>query len=214
MRIDSDYSWHYLARSELPAELDAEAEVVFVGTLSDLIGGIGAQQPGAGERDLIANAEAVLRVSGADAVILEGLNRGHLEDELLTQILAEKIYQANRAAVSGGAAVVEFRVAGQGVGLEVDADVLQNARAIAIDQRLRVAEAHEEVGVGDHRARRARDQAVLRYDGKAFVVLAVPEVREQAGRVRHGVGIAPAVRGRKEVRQFALQFVLALYQAV
>ena len=78
--------------------------------------------------------------------------------------------QAYRAAVGVGAGVVEFRVAGQGVGLEVDADVLQDARAIAIDQGLRVAEADEEVGVGEQRARQARDQAVLRNDGKAFVV--------------------------------------------
>jgi len=105
-----------------------------------------------------------------------------VSDELLTQIRAEEIYQADRAAICGGAAVVEFRVAGQGVGLEVDADVLQDARAIAIDQGLRIAEADEEVGVGDH-VRRARDEAVLRNDGKAFVVLAVPEVREKAGRV-------------------------------
>src|SRR6185295_1405139 len=153
-----------------------------LGALGDLVGRIGAQQPGSGERDLIANTETVLRVLGADAVILEGLNRGYLEYDLLTKIRAEEIYQADRSAICGGAAVVELRIAGQGVGLEVNADVLQDARAIAIDQRLRVAEADEEVGVGDH-VRRARDEAVLRNDGIAFVVLAVPEVREKAGRV-------------------------------
>ena len=75
-----------------------------------------------------------------------------------------------RAAEGVGAGVVEFREAGQGVGLEVDADILQYARAIAIDQGLRVAEADEEVGVGDQRARQARDQAVLRNDGKAVAL--------------------------------------------
>ncbi len=142
--------------------------------------------------------------------VAEGLHHGHLEGELLAQILAEQIRQADRAAPGVGAGVVELRVAGQGVGLEVDADVLQDARAEAIDQGLRVAEADEEVGVGDQRARQARDQAVLRNDGKAFVVLAVAEVREHAGRVRHGVGIAPAVSGGQEVRLLAVQFVAAL----
>src|SRR6478736_606887 len=162
-------------RSELPADLGADAEVVFevafedvsevVVGREDLIGSIGAEQPRPGDRDLIAYTEAKLRVLGADAVILEGLHRGHLEDELLIQI--EEILQANRAAEGVGASVVEFREAGQGVGLEVDANILQYARAIAIDQGLRVAEADEEVRVGDQRARQARDQAVLRNDGNA-----------------------------------------------
>src|SRR3990172_1335925 len=197
--MDYDYSRDYLARSELPSELETDAEVVFRALL-DLIGSVGAKQPCQSERDLIANTKAVLRSRDANARdrIAEGLHRGHLEDELLVQI--EEILQADRAAIGVGAAVVEFRVTCQGVGFEVDADVLQYARAIAIDQGLRVVEADEEVGVGNQRARQARDQAVLRNDGKAFVVLAVPEVRKHAGRVRHGVVIAPGVSGRQEVR--------------
>jgi len=136
-------------RSELPADLGADAEVfvevaledVFVSGGEDLIGSIGSEEPGPGDWDLVANAEAKLRVLGADAVILEGLHHGHLEDELLIQI--EEILQANRAAEGVGAGVIEFRVAGQGVSLEVDADVLQYARAITIYQGLRVAEAYE-----------------------------------------------------------------------
>ena len=42
----------------------------------------------------------------------------------------------------------------------------------------------------------------------------VREVREQAGRVRHGVVVAPGVSGGQEVRQKTVQFVAALYQAV
>src|SRR4249920_2870096 len=57
-------------RSELPADLGADAEVVFevafedvfVGGREDLIGSIGAEQPGQVDRDLIANTEAKLRV--------------------------------------------------------------------------------------------------------------------------------------------------------
>ena len=70
-------------RSELPTHLGADAEVVFVAALEDLVGRIGAEQPGPIDRDLIAGTEAVLRVLGADAVVLEGLHHGHLEDELL-----------------------------------------------------------------------------------------------------------------------------------
>ena len=92
--------------SKLPSEFRTKAEVVFV-TFEDMIGRIGAEQPGPVERDLIANTEAVLRVLGADAVILEGLHHGHLEDELLIQI--EEILQAKRAAEGVGAGVVEFR---------------------------------------------------------------------------------------------------------
>src|SRR5215831_122971 len=224
MRINSDDSRYYLPssrsqigtvirdRSELPPDLEADAEVVVGGALDDLISGIGAKQPGPVNRDLIAYTEAILRFRGADAGdrIAEGLHSSHLEDELLIQI--EEILQAYRAAIGVRAGVVEFRVAGQGVGLEVDADVLQYARAIAIDQGLRIAEADEEVGVGDQRARQARDQAVLRNDGKTFVVLSVPEVREHAGRVRQGVGVAPGVRGGHEVRQLAAYSVVdALY---
>src|SRR5262249_47043604 len=150
----------------------------------DLVGRIGAQQPRPGECDLVANAEAVLRVLGADAVFLEGLDRGHLEGKLLAQILAEEERYAERAAICRGGGVVEFRVAGEGVGLKVDTDVLENARAVAVHQRLRIAEADEEVGVRDYRARARRDQAVLRDDGIALVVLAIPEVREEARRVR------------------------------
>src|SRR6516225_8471527 len=198
-------------RSKLPPDLDPYAEVV-VGALGDLIGSIGAEQPGPGDRDLISYTEAVLRFCDADAGdrIAEGLHSSHLEDELLIQI--EEILQAYRAAPGVGSGIVEFRIAGQGVGLEVDADVLQNARAIDIDQGLRVAEADEEVGVGDQRARQARDQAVLRNDGKAFVVPAVSEVRKHAGRVRQGVGITPRVSDGHEVRQLAVHPVLdALY---
>jgi hypothetical protein len=115
-------------RLELPAELGADAKIVFVGALEDLIGSIGAEQPGPVDRDLIANTEPVLRVLGADAVILKRLHHGHLEDDLLIQI--EEILQANGAAEGVGAGVVEFREAGQGVGLEVDADVLEYARAL------------------------------------------------------------------------------------
>ena len=140
----------------------------FRGTLEDLIGRIGAEQPGPVDRDLIAHTKAVLRFGGADAGdrIAEGLHRGRFKDELLIEI--EEVLQAYGAAIGVGAGVVEFRVAGQGVGLEVDADVLQYARVEAIDQGLRVAEADEEVGVGDQRARQARDQAVLRNDGNSL----------------------------------------------
>src|SRR4029078_10582084 len=102
-----------------------------------------------------------------------------------------------------------FREAGQGVGLEVDADILQYARAVAVDQRLRVAEADEEVGIGDQRARQDRDQAVLRNEGKSvlFPARVVGNVGEQAGRVRQGIVIAPAVSGGHEVRQKAVELV-------
>ncbi len=71
---------------------------VFVGVREDLIGRIGAEQPGPVDRDLIANTEAELRVLGANAVVLEGLHHRHLEDDLPIQI--EEILQADRAAES------------------------------------------------------------------------------------------------------------------
>src|SRR5262249_47348644 len=81
-------------------------------------------------------------------------------------------------------------------------------RAIAIDQGLRVAHADEEIGVGEQRARQARNQAVLRNDNNAVVVLAIPGVGEHASRVRQGVEIAPGVGGGEEMRQLAGRQVL------
>src|SRR5262249_26266078 len=86
---------------ELPAQLRADAEVVFVLALENLIGRIGAEQPGPINRDLIANAEAILRILGTNAVPIERLHRGHLENELLIEI--EEILQAERATECVGA---------------------------------------------------------------------------------------------------------------
>ena len=44
--------------SKLPPQLRADAEVV-LSALDDLIGGVGAEQPGPVDRGLIANSEAV-----------------------------------------------------------------------------------------------------------------------------------------------------------
>src|SRR4029079_18663337 len=95
-------------RSELPTDLGADAEVVFVAALENLVSCVGAEQPRPIDRDLIANTEAVLRIPGADAVVLEGLHHGHLEDELLIQI--EEVLQTDRTAESVGAGARQFVV--------------------------------------------------------------------------------------------------------
>src|SRR5690606_6007876 len=165
-------------RSELSAEFGADAEIVLLAALKDLIGCISAEQPGPGQRNLIANTESVLRIRGTDAGdrFTEWLHGRDLENELLIKI--EEILQANRAAPGVGARIIKLRIASQSVGLEVDADVLQNARAIAVNQRLRIASADKEIGVWNQRAGQARDQAVLRNDDKAVVFYTVTEVRE------------------------------------
>ena len=169
--------------SEFPADLRADAEVVLF-AFADVVCGVGPEQPGAIDRNLIADSEAVLWILGADPVILEGLHHGHLEDELLIEI--EQVLQADRAAPGIRRRVVQLWVSGQRVGFEIDADILQYPGVVAVDQRLRVAETDEEVGVGHKCAWQAGDQAVFRNDCKAVAVALgiVPEVCEQARRIR------------------------------
>ena len=90
-------------RSKLPPQLGADAEVVLVATLLDLMVASARNSQARVRAILVAHAEAVLRSRHADAEdrIAEGCTVADLEHELLIQI--EEILQADRAGPGVGA---------------------------------------------------------------------------------------------------------------
>ena len=82
------------------------------------------------ERKLIADTDAILRaLSTAICGTVHYLHGGGFEDNLLIEV--EKIFEAERAAVSVVGGGVERGKTGEAIGLEEDTDVFQNASSPA-----------------------------------------------------------------------------------
>ncbi len=112
---------------ELAANLEPHSRNVVI-EFTPAVHGVDTPDPRFGQRTLISDAEPVLIALGRASrlvVSLDTLQCGYFGDDLAVQF--EQVFYAKRRAEGISAGVVEFGEAGQAIGLEVDARVLEYA---------------------------------------------------------------------------------------